>query len=72
MDLWLLQITINIKTPGQELNPEFEKAIGHHFHDQGLIKEALEESGLASAGNERLALLGDNIRALMLLRRWYH
>ncbi|KAJ5875199.1 uncharacterized protein N7473_012546 [Penicillium subrubescens] len=57
---------------GQELNPEFEKVIGHHFHDQGLVEEALEESGLASAGNERLALLGDKILDLMLLRRWYH
>ncbi|KAH8434277.1 uncharacterized protein LDX57_011915 [Aspergillus melleus] len=56
----------------QEFNPEFEKVIGHHFHDQGLMDEALEESGLASAGNERLALLGDKILDLMLLRRWYH
>lgn len=55
----------------QEFNPEFEDVIGHHFHDQGLLQEALEESGLASAGNERLALVGDKILALMLLRRWY-
>ena len=57
---------------GQESSPEFEKVIGHHFHDQGLLEEALEESGLSSAGNERLALVGDKILALMLLRRWYH
>lgn len=56
---------------GQESSPEFEKVIGHHFHDQGLLEEALEESGLSSAGNERLALVGDKILALMLLRRWY-
>lgn len=53
---------------GQEFNPEFEKVIGHHFHDQGLLEEAFEEPGLASAGNGRLALGGDKILALLLLR----
>ena len=53
-------------------NPEFEKIVGHHFLDRNLMEEALEETGLASAGNKRLALLGDKILALMLLRRWYH
>ncbi|KAI2787039.1 hypothetical protein POX_f07394 [Penicillium oxalicum] len=66
-----VQTTIRLKTMGQESSPEFEKVIGHHFHDQGLLEEALEESGLSSAGNERLALVGDKILALMLLRRWY-
>jgi ribonuclease-3 len=55
----------------QEVNQELEKVIGHHFHAQGLLEEALEESGLASAGNARLALVGDKILDLMLLRRWY-
>ena len=55
-----------------EFNPEFKKVVGHHFLHRGLMEEALEETGLASAGNERLALLGDKILALMLLRRWYH
>jgi len=54
-----------------EFNPEFEGVIGHRFHDRGLMEEALEETGPASAGNKRLALLGDKILALMLLRRWY-
>ena len=55
-----------------DFNPEFEKVVGHHFLDRNLTEEALEETGLASAGNERLALLGDKILALTLLRRWYH
>ncbi|KAJ5993196.1 hypothetical protein N7451_008920 [Penicillium sp. IBT 35674x] len=55
----------------EEVNPELEQMIGHHFHAQGLLEEALEESGLASAGNERLALIGDKVLDLMLLRRWY-
>ncbi|KAJ5469745.1 hypothetical protein N7539_007697 [Penicillium diatomitis] len=54
-----------------ELNTNFEKVIGHHFHARDLIEEALEESGLASAGNVRLALIGDKVLDLMLLQRWY-
>lgn len=55
-----------------EFNTEFEKVIWHHFYDRSLMEEALEETGVASAGDERLALLGDKILALMLLHCWYH
>jgi hypothetical protein len=53
------------------MESEFQRLIGYQFQDQGLMEEALEEAGPASAGNERLALLGDNILSIMLLRRWY-
>lgn len=35
------------------------------------MEEALDEAGPETAGNERLALLGDKVIALMLLHRWY-
>ncbi|KAJ5266537.1 hypothetical protein N7478_009345 [Penicillium angulare] len=54
-----------------EFDPAIERVIGYQFHDRGLMEEALEERGLASAGNERLALLGDKVLALMLIYRWY-
>lgn len=54
-----------------EFNPEFESLIGYQFHDRGLMEESLKESGPAAAGNKRLALLGDTVLELMLLRRWY-
>ncbi|KAJ6019793.1 hypothetical protein N7499_003109 [Penicillium canescens] len=53
------------------MDPELECLIGYHFQDRGLMEEALEEVGPGTAGNERLALLGDTILSLMLLRRWY-
>jgi dsRNA-specific ribonuclease len=53
------------------MEPEFECLIGYQFRDRGLMEEALEEAGPETAGNERLALLGDTILSLMLLRRWY-
>lgn len=53
------------------MKPGFECLVGYQFQDQGLMEEALEEAGPAAAGNERLALLGDKVLALMLLHRWY-
>jgi dsRNA-specific ribonuclease len=53
------------------MEQEFERLIGYQFQDRGFMEEALEEAGLETAGNERLALLGDTILSLMLLRRWY-
>lgn len=53
------------------MEPELECLIGYHFQGRGLMEEALEEVGPGTAGNERLALLGDTILSLMLLRRWY-
>ncbi|KAJ5123661.1 hypothetical protein N7448_009758 [Penicillium atrosanguineum] len=51
--------------------PDLECLIGYQFKDRSLMEEALEEAGPEAAGNERLALLGDTILSLMLLRRWY-
>lgn len=53
------------------MEPEFECLIGYQFQDQDLMEEALEEAGPETAGNERLALLGDKVLAIMLLHRWY-
>lgn len=54
-----------------KMEQNFECLIDYHFRDRVFIEEALEEVGPESAGNERLALLGDTILSLMLLRRWY-
>ncbi|KAJ5111455.1 hypothetical protein N7532_001990 [Penicillium argentinense] len=53
------------------MEPEFECLIGYQFQHRDLMEEALEEAEPETAGNERLALLGDKVLALMLLQRWY-
>lgn len=54
-----------------ESNSEFDSLVGNQFHDRSLMEEALKEKGPASAGNKRLALLGDKILALILICRSY-
>ncbi|KAA8644960.1 uncharacterized protein ATNIH1004_009171 [Aspergillus tanneri] len=50
---------------------EFEDLIGHSFRHEDLMEEALQEAGAGTPGNERLALIGDKVLALMLLQNWY-
>jgi dsRNA-specific ribonuclease len=59
-----------------DLNKAFEDEIGYNFSSQTLLNEALQSPGDTSdgeysAGNKRLALVGDSVLALMLLDRWY-
>ncbi|KAE8149027.1 ribonuclease III domain-containing protein [Aspergillus avenaceus] len=50
---------------------EFECLIGYSFRNRDLMEEALQEASVVTPGNERLALIGDKVLALMLLQDWY-
>jgi dsRNA-specific ribonuclease len=61
-----------------ERNQLFEHEIGYNFNSKALLEEALRAPGNispgdeSSAGNKRLALVGDSALAVMLLSRWYN
>jgi ribonuclease-3 len=49
-----------------------QSVIGHTFAKPGLLKEALDTTGLRTAeSNQRLAMLGDALLKMILLDDWY-
>ena len=59
---------------------DLERRLGHIFHNPDLLGEALEAAGNGTQkignreiedGNKRLALLGDTILKMALLRDWF-
>lgn len=61
-------------------HPELEHKLNHTFADPTLLQEALQTKGNGitqigdrkiEEGNKRLALLGDSVLSLALLRDWY-
>ncbi|KAH9215222.1 ribonuclease III domain-containing protein [Leptodontidium sp. 2 PMI_412] len=63
-----------------EHHHDLEQKLGHAFADPTILQEALQAAGNGERqigdrtiedGNKRLALLGDSIMTLVLLRGWY-
>lgn len=63
-----------------EHHHDLEQKLGHTFADPTILQEALQAAGngvrqigdrTIEDGNKRLALLGDSIMTLVLLRGWY-
>jgi dsRNA-specific ribonuclease len=49
-----------------------QNAIGYTFSKPGLLREALDTTGLRTAeSNQRLAMVGDAVLKMILLEDWY-
>jgi hypothetical protein len=59
---------LNFNLPSDEALPHFEEAIGYHFRDRVLAREALQITNtLPGEGNKSLALFGEAVHRMILI-----